>query len=767
LWALAVVTPASADGPEAVRRVDELLEPIRAKFDLPALAVLVLRDGRIVAEGAVGRRSVDSDVPVTLQDRWHLGSDTKAMTATLAAILVERHKIRWDTTIGEAFPRLADKLRPVYLNVTLEQLLWHRGGLVDNDHLNAKVWDEMWQMGPATHAHRLRAVELILTQEPLAKPGEKMIYTNLGYIVAGTMLENAMGGELWEKLITQELFEPLKMRSAGFGAPGKIEKDGKPDNALGHELKDGKLLPKDPGKPGADNPPVLGPAGTVHCTLADWSKFIQLHLDGARGEKTALLAPDDFKKLHAPPPGGDYAMGWAVTTRPWANGETLTHAGSNTMWYCVAWLAPNRNAAVLVATNRAGDVAEKGTDAAAAAMIQQFLTEPAPTGRGPTTLPAKVDLAPEFAKFGLPPRAQGDRDMCSAFAMTGLAEFEVARQASGPQPRLSEEFLSWAANESNGHKKEQVMFYEGVWGLNAHGICPEEAMPYAKTSDLARKPSKGALADARPWSNRWRAHWIRRWNVADPLPEAELLAIKETLAAGHPVACGMRWPKTLKGFKLLVVPPADQVFDGHSIVLTGYVDEAGQPGGGVFLLRNSDGPSWGDKGYGVVSYAYIQAYANDAVWLELGPPKSEVPAERFGADRLTVLAKGRCETEVQDMAESGGAMWARGKQLFCRAEDRGFVELGINVRKAGRYRVRILATAAPDYGTIRAAIDNQRPEPTTDLYCGRVSPAGSIELGENDLSAGEHRIRINVIGKNRASTNFFFGVDCVDLIAAE
>jgi hypothetical protein len=62
-------------------------------------------------------------------------------------------------------------------------------------------------------------------------------------------------------------------------------------------------------------------------------------------------------------------MGWAVAERPWAGGRVLTHSGSNTMWYCVAWLAPGKDFAVLVCCNRGGDEAAKGCDAAAAAII--------------------------------------------------------------------------------------------------------------------------------------------------------------------------------------------------------------------------------------------------------------------------------------------------------------------------------------------------------------------------------------------------------------
>ena len=136
-------------------------------------------------------------------------------------------------------------------------------------------------------------------------------------------------------------------------------------------------------------------------------------------------------------------------------------------------------------------------------------------------------------------------------------------------------------------------------------------------------PSAAALADAKKESHRWKVHWIRRWSIARPMEEAQLSAIEEALAQGHPVACGLRWPKVLKGYEVIHVPPPSAVEDGHSIALVGYLHDPKQ--GDVFLFRNSWGPRWGKNGYGVISAAYVRAYANDALWLELGPPNSEVP----------------------------------------------------------------------------------------------------------------------------------------------
>ena len=379
-------------------------------------------------------------------------------------------------------------------------------------------------------------------------------------------------------------------------------------------------------------------------------------------------------------------------------------------------------------------------------------------------LPPTADLGPEFLQLGIEARAQGERDTCSLFAVTALADFECRRSGLLTAKRLSEEFLVWAANEATGLEGDQAMFSEAVHGLNRLGVCAEELMPYGQAADAGRAPSKQALADAKDRSERWRVVWIKRWDLLRPLGEEDVAAIKRALACGHPVACGLRWPKVLNTAALLEVPPPGEVFDGHSIVLTGYEDAPEGDGGGIFRFRNSSGPQWGQGGYGTMSYAYARAYANDALWLRFGAPGSEVPAERFEAERMEILSKERCAAAPQQMGEWGERMWSNGSQLWCKAEQGGGVELGFDVRSPGRYRLRLLATAAPDAGVIRVSLDGKPLEPEFDLYAGRVCPSDSLELGDHDLVSGPHRLRVTAVRKTGVSTNFFFGLDAVDLI---
>jgi len=346
--------------------VSQMLETIREKYNLPALAAAVVVDGKIVATNAVGFRKNGGMEKVTVDDKFHLGSVTKSMTATVAAMLVEQGKISWTTTIGEAFPELKSEIHPDYLGVTLEQLLSHRGGAPGD--APADLWRQAWAAKGTAAEQRLAFIKGILARKPEAKPGTKFIYSNQGYAIAGVMLEKATG-KTWEDLLRSMLFEPLGMTTAGFGAPASV---GRVDQPWGHTktmLSGGEPVP--PG-PGADNPLAISPANAVHCSAGDLAKYAAFHMAGERGE-SKLLKAESFKKLHTVAAGNDdYALGWMVLQRPWANGRTLMHNGSNTMFYVVVWMAPEKNCAVIVASNIGMDAAFEGCDEAAAKLITQY-----------------------------------------------------------------------------------------------------------------------------------------------------------------------------------------------------------------------------------------------------------------------------------------------------------------------------------------------------------------------------------------------------------
>ena len=344
--------------------MEKLLQPIREKYGLPALAASVVLDGKPGPAGAVGVRKYGSDVQVTAQDQFHLGSCTKAMTATLTGMLVEEGKLGWDSTLETLLPDLKEKMRPAWRDVTVEMLLAHRTGLPEGSAPKGKTNLDLLLLPGTPREQRRTYVELFLRDEPANPPGKKFVYSNAGYTLLGAISER-LWDLPWETVIARRLFEPLEMTTAGFGAMGTL---GKIDQPWQHTGKGKETRPIPPSKL-SDNPDVIAPAGKVHCSVGDWAKFVALHVTA--GGK--LLKPETIRKLHTPGFHGDYAGGWIVVDRPWGGGTVLTHEGSNTMTLAVAWAAPLKRFAVMVATNRMADNSAQACDDVASGLIEQNL----------------------------------------------------------------------------------------------------------------------------------------------------------------------------------------------------------------------------------------------------------------------------------------------------------------------------------------------------------------------------------------------------------
>lgn len=359
-----------AGNAHAEASLDGLLEPIRVKYGLPALAAAVVKDGELVAVGAVGMRVAGMKNPVTRDDRFHLGSDTKAMTATLAAMMVEEGKLRWNSTIGEVLGPDLPNLKPKFAAITLEELLSHTSGIPsDNDEIGKLYFS------PDAYDHPLAEWRLHMIDawgskhDPSFPDSGKFQYANLGYITAGAMIEKA-AGEPWERLMYERIFAPLGLKTAGLGAQATF---GLYDAPVGHHIDDkGKITPMPWGE-SADLPASLGPAGLAHMSIKDfatWAAWNAGH--GKRGP--ALVKPETLELLHTPvvhmeikdpkpgtPKSGAYALGWGISKLAWTEKPILTHNGSNGLNFASLEVDPDHDLAIVVTSNIAGPKADEAS----------------------------------------------------------------------------------------------------------------------------------------------------------------------------------------------------------------------------------------------------------------------------------------------------------------------------------------------------------------------------------------------------------------------
>jgi CubicO group peptidase (beta-lactamase class C family) len=362
-----------------------VLADVAKKYGIPGLAAGTIAANRVTT-GAAGVRQAGGTDAARAGDRFANGSTTKAMTSTLAGVLVERGLIRWDSTVVQVFPELKGKIRPELESATLEAFLRHRTGLIGGslEDSSATLLEKAASLAGLSPDAARRELLPTLLNEPLAvKPGE-FYYSNAGYAVAAAMLERVTG-KAYESLMQQYVFGPLGMTSATFDPSGDVS-TGAP---LGTDPTTGKPVPFDSTAYQQADPPILNPAGVgLRMNVSDWANFVRLHL-GQSVNGVRLLKPETLARLHTPDPrplqGGlsnfaeGYAAGWGTRAADWNGrnpslGASLDHDGSDNYWLAEVEAFPKAGFAILVMANTTVDNTGKDIEATAFAEIKERLT---------------------------------------------------------------------------------------------------------------------------------------------------------------------------------------------------------------------------------------------------------------------------------------------------------------------------------------------------------------------------------------------------------
>jgi CubicO group peptidase (beta-lactamase class C family) len=246
------------------------------------------------------------------------------MTATLAAIAVERGLLDWNSEAAAVLDVVGSA------EITLVRLLAHAGGI------RPLTEDEEF---PGLPTERAELARVLVSEPPLFEPGTANAYSNGGYAIVAAMLETVTG-IAWEGLLQTWIAEPLSIE-LGVGWP---------DGLAGHYERDGVFVLHDLAD-GYEIPAAIAPAGGVNATLGAYSRFVQLHLRGLRAQGK-LLSPATFEFLHTPV-RDHFALGWGV--QPFEGARSSVHAGSAGTFTALAVVQPERDLAVVVLTNAGGE----------------------------------------------------------------------------------------------------------------------------------------------------------------------------------------------------------------------------------------------------------------------------------------------------------------------------------------------------------------------------------------------------------------------------
>lgn len=369
LCALVLVTGSPAFSDEAPAfSLQETLGQVRAQYNLIGIGAAIASGQDGLLEAAVsGHPTSRSDDLIPLEDGWHIGSNTKMLTAAGYAVMVKNGDARWGATLPELFPDLAASMHAGWQDVSIEELLAHRAGLAANPSV-LRMISSAFNQTPLDQ-QRIELVESILSQPPSGTRGE-YAYSNLGFIIVGTAMEaiaqkNAPAKQ-GEKAIIFERLLPDLLRTS---APDALELDfGPPKGKIqGHKAQffmGGALSPG--GKGGkADNPAAFGPAGTANLPVGAHAAVLSdLFLSGDE-TFTAMMRswPDD---------NSTYGFGFGLIRNDPNGGTCFSHNGSNTMWLSFVAICPEIDLAVVVNTNAYSDNAGKALNDIAAAAIKAY-----------------------------------------------------------------------------------------------------------------------------------------------------------------------------------------------------------------------------------------------------------------------------------------------------------------------------------------------------------------------------------------------------------
>ena len=339
------------------------IQQVLDRHDIPAMAVSIFTSDKVLNQEAVGLRELGTDNHVLLTDKFHLGSNGKAITSFVAGRLIEKGIMSWDSKFFDRLPELKESANTAYYDITLSELLSHRARLQpfksgeDFETLSAFSGDDVT-------ARRYVFAKWLLEQPPVdLNDSVSFVYSNAGYGLAALMMEKVTGKE-WMDIVNEELSRPLAVDIA-TGWPVSTDST----HILGHyaatEDNQRMLIPIPPNYEDYEIDDILIPTGNYSMSIVDYTKFLQQHLAGINGGVN-LLGPETYNYMHyhnldagATPSDFSYSMGWGAYM--YKDDITVSfHNGSGGTFYCKTELYKEPDLGIVIITNSADSNAKEG-----------------------------------------------------------------------------------------------------------------------------------------------------------------------------------------------------------------------------------------------------------------------------------------------------------------------------------------------------------------------------------------------------------------------
>ncbi len=359
--------------------------------------VIVARDNDILYNKGFGSANLEWDIPNSPTTKFRLGSITKQFTAASILLLEERGKLKIDDPIKKYLPDAPD----AWDKITIFNLLTHTSG-IPNYTSFPETQKERFT------AHTPRQIVDIFRDRPLEFiPGEKMSYSNSGYILLGYLLEK-VSGETYQNFLQKYIFDPLGMKDSGYDSNSSII----PKRASGYSPGPG-------GQKNADYVHMSMPfsAGALYSTTEDLLRWEQ----GLFGGK--LLSKESLSKMITPYKN-DYALGIGIAE---VNGhKVIQHGGGIQGFNTQLAYYPDDIVTVAVLSNVNGNTPPQLTGKLAAIAFGEEVV--LPSEKKEITVPAEI-LSQYVGTYELAPKVNvmitldGDQLMSQVSGQTNIPVF--------------------------------------------------------------------------------------------------------------------------------------------------------------------------------------------------------------------------------------------------------------------------------------------------------------------------------------------------------
>jgi CubicO group peptidase (beta-lactamase class C family) len=336
------------------QKINSFADSVRIKYKIPELAYAVVSSDSILEMQSLGFQRVNSKYRATINDRFRIGSCTKTITSYITELLVKQGKLKWDTKFFDLYPELKAQSNKAYYNLTLQDFLTFRANLIqwsyDDDAPTKK------RIKGNNQQQRYKFVAWILRQKPTTET-KTVYWANPSYVAVGLMLEKATGKK-YETLV-EELGKELGIKF-DFGQPNLKDIN----QPWGH---DENLEPEKPALNFKLN--WLSSAGNINISLPDYSKFIQLQLQGFLGN-SKYFTKEEFEYFHFGLP--EFSFGWKSIVDRTNNLKYSYHEGNPGTFLTKTFICKDIDKAFILFANIQSDEAEKGMNIVLKELKKQY-----------------------------------------------------------------------------------------------------------------------------------------------------------------------------------------------------------------------------------------------------------------------------------------------------------------------------------------------------------------------------------------------------------